>query len=78
MTAKEIYDILLAAYNRFRWNGRFSRCISGRKSSIAFSADFLRGLVKRGTSSGFQRKAVLQACGLCNGLFGRQGGFHLP
>lgn len=46
MTAKEIYDILLAAYNRFRWNGRFSCCISGRKSSMAFSADFLRDLVK--------------------------------
>lgn len=29
-------------------------------------------------AGGFQREAVSQACGLCNGLFGRQGGVHLP
>lgn len=31
-----------------------------------------------GTAGGFQREAVPQACGLRNGLFRRQGGFHFP
>ena len=30
------------------------------------------------TAGGFQREAVPRACGLRNGLSGRQGGFHLP
>lgn len=31
-----------------------------------------------GATGGFQREAVPQACGLRNGLFGLQGGVHLP
>ncbi len=30
-----------------------------------------------GAADGFQREAVSQACGLCNGLFWRQGGVHI-
>lgn len=32
----------------------------------------------KAAAGGFQREAVPQACGLRNGLSGRQGGFYFP
>lgn len=38
----------------------------------------MRDVPIEGAAGGFQREAVPQACGLRNGLSGRQDGVHLP